>query len=111
MKITKEELHLIKYGNPLGSKKFREQLLMVMYICIREKGIRFFSVVDLIVLFANLFQENVSPRKVRYAIGQGKREFEGKNKKKVIYYTLTGEGIEEAERLITRYKAVKAKNR
>lgn len=111
LKVTREDLHLAKYCNPVGSKKFREQLLMVMYICIRETGIRFFSVADLIALFANLFQEKVSSRKVYYAINHGEREFEGRNKKKAIYHTLTRDGIEEAERLIARYRTAKAKNR
>lgn len=107
LKITREELHLTKYCDPLSAKKLKEQLLMVMYICIKEKGIHSFTVVDLMTMFANLFQEQVSLRRMRYAINHGEWEFEGKNRKKAIYYTLTRDGMEAAERLIAKYKIKK----
>ena len=106
-KLSVGEFSMAKYCDPMKAEKFREQLLMVMYIFIKEKNIQFFSTAGLISLFKQIFHVSITQRKMRYALHHGEWAYRSKMEKKEIYYTLSDEGLREAERLIARYKAGK----
>lgn len=107
--ISLADLPWEKSCDPLKADKFGEQLLMVMYICQNEKNIESFSAMDIIAIFKQIFQMEVSPRRIHYAAKHGEPAFDKDIKKRVIYYRLTDEGKTEAERLIAKYKKRKGK--
>lgn len=102
-KFSVGNLSLSQYCDPMRPKKFREQLLIVMYIFIKEKKIEFFSTAGLIALFKNVFHVSITQRKMRYALHHGEWAYNSKMDKKEIYYTLSSGGVQEAEHLIARY--------
>lgn len=54
---------------------------MVMYICQNEKNIESFSAMDIIAIFKQIFQMEVSPRRIHYAAKHGEPAFDKDIKK------------------------------
>ena len=89
----------------MGNCKFNEQMLVVMLMYTREKGIEYFSFNDIVSVFKTKFKIPATDRKVRYAFDTGGTMFDKKVKKKIAYHKLMNSGIKEAERIIAEQKA------
>ena len=85
--------------------KFNEQMLVVMLMYTREKGIEYFSFNDIVSVFKTKFKIPATDRKVRYSFDTGGTMFDKKVEKKIAYHKLMNSGIKEAERIIAEQKA------
>ena len=94
-----DELNLEKYCD-ITPLKFNEQMLVVMLMYTREKGIEYFSFNDIVSVFKTKFKIPTTDRKVRYAFDNGGTMFDKKVEKKIAYHKLMSSGIKEAERII-----------
>ncbi len=103
--IPLDELNLDKYCDVSQLTKFSDQMLVVMLMYTREKGIEYFSFNDIVSIFKNKFRIPATDRKVRYAFDNGGTMFDKKVEKKVAYHKLMSGGIREAERIIAQQKA------
>ena len=98
--ISTDELNLDKYCDVSQIAKFNEQMLVVMLMYTREKGIEYFTFNDIVSIFKNKFRLPATDRKVRYAFDNGGTMFDKKVEKKIAYHKLMSGGIKEAERII-----------
>ena len=103
--IPLDELNLDKYCDISQLTKFNEQMLVVMLMYTREKGIEYFSFNDIVSVFKTKFKIPATDRKVRYAFDSGGTMFDKKVEKKIAYHKLMAGGIREAERIIAETKA------
>lgn len=103
--IPLDELNLDKYCDISQLTKFNEQMLVVMLMYTREKGIEYFSFNDIVSVFKTKFKIPATDRKVRYAFDSGGTMFDKKVEKKIAYHKLMAGGIREAERIIAEAKA------
>lgn len=103
--ITLDELNLEKYCDVTQLTKFNEQMLVVMLMYSREKGVEYFSFNDIVSIFKSKFKIPATDRKVRYAFDNGGTMFDKKVEKKVAYHKLMSGGIKEAERIIAEQRA------
>lgn len=103
--IPLDELNLEKYCDISQLTKFNEQMLVVMLMYTREKGIEYFSFNDIVSIFKTKFKIPATDRKVRYAFDSGGTMFDKKVEKKIAYHKLMAGGIREAERIIAEAKS------
>lgn len=103
--ITLDELNLEKYCDVTQLTKFNEQMLVIMLMYSREKGVEYFSFNDIVSIFKSKFKIPATDRKVRYAFDNGGTMFDKKVEKKVAYHKLMSGGIKEAERIIAEQRA------
>ena len=103
--IPLDELNLEKYCDVTQLTKFNEQMLVVMLMYTREKGIEYFSFNGIVSVFKTKFKIPATDRKVRYAFDTGGTMFDKKVEKKIAYHKLMNSGIKEAERIIAEQKA------
>ena len=103
--ISLDELNLEKYCDISQLTKFNEQMLVVMLMYTREKGIEYFSFNDIVSIFKTKFKIPATDRKVRYAFDSGGTMFDKKVEKKIAYHKLMASGIREAERIIAEAKS------
>lgn len=104
VEIPLDELNLDKYCDVTQLTKFNEQMLVVMLMYTREKGIEYFSFNDIVSIFKTKFKIPATDRKVRYAFDNGGTMFDKKVVKKIAYHKLMSSGIREAERIIAEQK-------
>ena len=104
LSISLEELNLEKYCDITQLTKFNEQMLVVMLMYTKEKGIEYFSYNDIVSVFKTKFKIPATDRKVRYAFDNGGTMFDKKVEKKIAYHKLMNGGIKEAERIVERQK-------
>lgn len=102
--ISLEELNLDNYCDVSKISKFNEQMLVIMCIYTKEKGIEYFSFNDIVAIFKMKLRLPATDRKVRYAFDNGGTMFDKKVEKKVAYHKLMTGGIKEAERIISQQK-------
>lgn len=100
-----DELNLENYCDVTQLTKFNEQMLVVMLMYTREKGVEYFSFSDIVAVFKTKFKLPATERKVRYAFDNGGTMFDKKVEKRVAYHKLMNGGIKEAERIIAEQKA------
>lgn len=100
-----DELNLENYCDVTQLTKFNEQMLVVMLMYTREKGVEYFSFSDIVAVFKTKFKIPATERKVRYAFDNGGTMFDKKVEKRVAYHKLMSGGIKEAERIIAEQKA------
>lgn len=105
LSIPLDELNLEEYCDVTQLTKFNEQMLVVMLMYTREKGIEYFSFNDIVSVFKTKFKIPATDRKVRYAFDNGGTMFDKKVEKKIAYHKLMSSGIKEAERIIAEQKA------
>ncbi|MBQ8619574.1 MAG: hypothetical protein IJ418_19000 [Clostridia bacterium] len=100
-----DELNLDKYCDISQLAKFNEQMLVLMLIYTREKGIEYFSFNDIVSVLKTKFKLPATDRKVRYAFDSGGTMFDKKVEKKIAYHKLMAAGIREAEKIVAEAKA------
>lgn len=100
-----DELNLDKYCDITQLTKFNEQMLVIMLIYSREKGVDYFSFNDIVSVFKGKFRLPATERKVRYAFDKGGTMFDKKVEKKIAYHKLMASGIKEAERIVAEQRA------
>lgn len=100
LSIPLDELHLEKYCDITQLTKFNEQMLVLMLMYTKEKGIEYFSFNDIVSVLKVKFKIPATDRKVRYAFDCGGTKFDKKVEKKVAYHKLMTSGIKEAERIV-----------
>jgi len=100
-----DELNIENYCDITQLTKFSEQMLVVMLMYTREKGVEYFSFSDIVAVFKTKFKIPATERKVRYAFDNGGTMFDKKVEKKIAYHKLMNSGIKEAERIIAEQKA------
>lgn len=100
-----DELNLENYCDVTQLTKFNEQMLVVMLMYTREKGVEYFSFSDIVAVFKTKFKIPATERKVRYAFDNGGTMFDKKVEKRIAYHKLMNGGIKEAERIIAEQKA------
>ena len=100
-----DELNLENYCDVTQLTKFNEQMLVVMLMYTREKGVEYFSFSDIVAVFKTKFKLPATERKVRYAFDNGGTMFDKKVEKRIAYHKLLNAGIKEAERIIAEQKA------
>lgn len=105
LSISVDELHVEEYCDITQLTKFNEQMLVLMLMYTREKGIEYFSSNDIVSVLKIKFKIPATDRKVRYAFDKGGIMFDKKVEKKVSYYKLMTGGIKAAERIIAEQKA------
>jgi len=105
LSFSLDELNLEKYCDVTQLTKFNEQMLVVMLMYTREKGVEYFSFNDIVSVFKTKFKIPATDRKVRYAFDNGGTMFDKKVEKKIAYHKLMNGGIREAERIIAEQNA------
>ena len=108
--IPIDELNLDKYCDISKLEKFNEQMLVVMHIYTKEKGIEYFSFSDIVAVFKVKFKLPATDRKVRYSFDNGGTMFDKKVEKRVAYHKLMTSGIKEAERIVSQLQAGSPEN-
>ncbi|WP_018750853.1 hypothetical protein [Paenibacillus sanguinis] len=103
LNISLDELNLEKYGDVSSLEKFIDQLLVVMLIYSREKGIEYFSYEDIVAVFKNKFRLPATERQVQYSFDKGGTMFDKKIEKKRAFHKLLSSGIKEAERIVAQH--------
>ncbi len=105
LSIPIDELNIDKYCDITQLPKFNEQMLVLMLMYTKEKGIEYFSFNDIVSVLKTKFKIPATERKVRYAFDNGGIMFDKKVEKKVAYHKLMSGGIKEAERIIAEQRA------
>lgn len=105
LSISVDELNRDKYCDIALLPKFNEQMLVLMLMYTREKGIEYFSFNDIASVMKTKFKIPATERKVRYAFDNGGTMFDKKVEKKVAYHRLMQDGIKEAERIVAEQRA------
>ena len=105
LSISVDELNMDKYCDITQLPKFNEQMLVLMLMYTREKGIEYFSFNDIASVLKAKFKIPATERKVRYAFDNGGTMFDKKVEKKVAYHKLMLGGIKEAERIVAEQRA------
>ena len=105
LSISVDELNMDKYCDIALLPKFNEQMLVMMLMYTREKGIEYFSFNDIASVMKAKFKIPATERKVRYAFDNGGTMFDKKVEKKVAYHRLMQGGIKEAERIVAEQRA------
>ncbi|WP_410769511.1 hypothetical protein [Fontibacillus sp. BL9] len=103
LNISLDELNLEKYCDVSSLEKFIDQLLVVMLIYSREKGIEYFSYDDIVAVFKNKFRLPATERQVQYSFDKGGTMFDKKTEKKRAFHKLLSSGIKEAERIVGQH--------
>ena len=107
LSISVDELNIDNYCDITQLTKFNEQMLVVMLMYTKEKGVEYFSFNDIVSIFKTKFKIPATDRKVRYAFDSGGTMFDKKVDKKIVYHKLMSSGIREAERIVREQKADK----
>jgi len=104
--ISIDELNLDKYCDVSKIKKFNEQMLVVILMYTKEKGIDYFTYNDIISIFKSKFRLPATTRQVSYSFESGGTMFDKKIEKRIAYYKLMNGGIKEAERIVADQRKV-----
>lgn len=108
LNITREELNLDKYPNIKKLNKFKEKMIMIMYIFMKEEKGEYFNVKDILSIMPHIFGENATEKQVAGVLRRESHWFNkvaDTNAKKAFKYKLLNGGIDYAENLVMTIEA------
>lgn len=102
--INMDELNLSSYCDITKIDNIEDQVLVMMYIYTKERGIDCFSYDDIVSVFKVKLKIQINERKVRYIFDKGGLMFDKNKKDGRVCHKLMSSGVQKAERIIVEYK-------
>jgi hypothetical protein len=108
LSISVDDLHIGNYCEVSRLGKFGEQVLVVMFIYMKERQIEYFSFGDIVAVFKEKFKLHATERQVRYVLDKGDTMFDRKTEGHITLHRLMSRGMQEAERIVAQQRNTSA---